>query len=650
MLNRYHWFYYRLRSLSTTEVLFRLRQYFRKQSDKQQVGWKATVELSAWPDPLLPVQTDDFSTLSFPLQYKVFDHILDYSYPIDWHLDLGTHKRFPLTYTREIDLQNPALGSARYVWEVNRFPFLPSLAMRYRLTADPKELARLIAVISSWVKANPYLLGINWYSNLEVNIRLINWFISWNILDASLLAKADPVFRRFAESTWLPMIYQHCTYSRHNLPYLSATHHQLVAGYAGLFVASSFWQFPESTAWNAFAKTGLEQEMQRQHSPNGINGDEAGDYTQFVTDILLIAYIAGLQTNNPFSDLYTRRLETIFGYIAHCLDEGGNFPSYGDEGSGRLWGGITDQNNFRSLLGSAAVLFGNPVFKNRSNGFDLKNQLLFGNAGRQKFNAIPDTETPLDSQFYLDEGHYILRKQEADQSEIYIHFNAASLGLTGKNTHRHADALSFAMHIDGQPFFVDSGTYQPSGTSDWRRYFISTRAHNTVCIDDQNQAFQDPDLRWLSHYTSAVQKAESDDNTDEIIASHNGYDRIGCSHQRRLEFDKLTNHLLIEDRIDNRRGTHRTVEVLFHVHPAIRFRAKGRNHFVLSHPQTKRLVVLQIDPALQVEVVNGQMHPNLLGWHSSELYQKQATCVFRAYLTLGAKTNLALQHRITVQS
>lgn len=652
MLNRYHGYYYRLRSLSTAEVVFRLRQYLQKRSDKQQVGWQPTVSLSSWPGSLFSVQLDPTLTAVFPLRHKIFELVLDCNDPIDWHLDISTQKRFPLIFSRDRRLQSPDMGSAQYVWEVNRFPFLPALALRYRQSADPGDLARITALITSWSTANPYLLGINWHNNREVNVRLLNWFIGWNLLDASRIAKTDPVFQNFLESVWLPVIYQHCIYSRTSLSSQTLPNYQLIAGYAGLFVASSFWPFPESASWAEFAKAGLEQEIQRQYSPNGINWEESADYTQFITDFLLIAYLTGLQTGNPFSDVYTSQLENILTYIAHFLDHQGNAPQYGDEGSGRLWNvdPPTSSNNFRSLLTSAAILFGNPLFKQRSHGFDLKNQFLFGDDGFQTFNAISTRDTKLTSQFYPDEGHYILRKQEANQNEIYIHFNAAPLGCPRCATHGHADALSFSMNIDGQPFFVDSGTYSLQNDSNWRRYFISTRAHNTVCIDQQNQAFLDKNLRWLSHYTVSVQKAALNDNTDEVIASHNGYERIGCIHQRQMEFDKLNNRLLIGDQIENQKSGHHRVEVLFHIHPSIRFRSKGRNHFVLSHPQTKRLVVLQLDPALQVEIVNGERHPALLGWYSAASYQKAATCVFRAYRPLGSNEKVEMQHQITVLS
>ncbi|GAB3253149.1 alginate lyase family protein [Larkinella harenae] len=652
MLNRYHRLYDRLQSSTTTDLVSRLQRYFWKRIHKKQIGWTPSITLASWPATLFYPPIDTFPTIFFPLQQKLFEHVIHYNYPIDWHLDISANKRFPLTYAPEITLRDADLVSAGYVWELNRLSFLPTLAMRYRITDDPGELNRLITTLSSWIRANPYLLGINWISNLDVSIRLINWFVCWNILDASVLVKTSPVFQAFVESTWLPAIYQHCLYCRQHLSFYTAAIHQRIAGYAGLFIASSFWPFPESSAWQAFARNGLEREMMHQQRFKNLTRHTTADYLQLTTDAFLIAYRTGQQTRNPFSSVYTQELQNLFQYLAHLLSEQGLAPHFGDEGSGRLWNvdDHTPFTNAQSLLTSGAILFGNPVFKQQSHGFDLKNSLLFGIEGQQRFAAIPETESGLNSHFYPEEGHFILRKRESKSSEIYVHFNATSLHHPAAALHGHADALSFTLHIDGQPFFVDSGTYCPADNSEWRRYFVGTRAHNTVCLDQQDQALLDPNLRWLKPYSITVQKAESRDQTDEVVASHNGYRRIGCWHQRRMIFDKPRNWLSIEDRVVNKRRDTHTVEVLFHAHPDIRFRAKGPHHFVLSHPQTKRLVNLQIDTSLRVEVVNGQTYPTILGWYSPRLYQKKATCVFRAYLTLGPQQKVELKHQIMVQS
>src|SRR5690606_22460204 len=53
--------------------------------------------------------------------------------------------------------------------------------------------------------------------------------------------------------------------------------------------------------------------------------------------------------------------------------------------------------------------------------------------------------------------------------------------------HAHADSLSFVMEVDGKPCVVDMGisTYQISPRRDFER---STKAHNTITINDQDTA------------------------------------------------------------------------------------------------------------------------------------------------------------------
>ncbi|MEI9958285.1 MAG: heparinase II/III family protein [Ferruginibacter sp.] len=135
-------------------------------------------------------------------------------------------------------------------------------------------------------------------------------------------------------------------------------------------------------------------------------------------------------------------------------------PKYGDEDDGKCFIVDTDDtfNNFKSILSSGAIIFNDLLFKSKSNGFDIKNQLLFGEKGKAIFDAIPMEKIALSSKFYKDEGHFICRKQLVGQ-EVYCHFDAAQLGFLSIAAHGHADALSFFLHIDGQPVFVDPGTY-----------------------------------------------------------------------------------------------------------------------------------------------------------------------------------------------
>jgi uncharacterized heparinase superfamily protein len=53
--------------------------------------------------------------------------------------------------------------------------------------------------------------------------------------------------------------------------------------------------------------------------------------------------------------------------------------------------------------------------------------------------------------------------------------------------HAHADMFSFELTVDGAPLIVDSGVYEYAA-GEWRDWFRSTRAHNTVEIAGENQS------------------------------------------------------------------------------------------------------------------------------------------------------------------
>ena len=107
----------------------------------------------------------------------------------------------------------------------------------------------------------------------------------------------------------------------------------------------------------------------------------------------------------------------------------------------------------------------------------------------------------------------------------------APLGMAPFYNHGHADALSITLSKNGKPFIVDPGTYRYNGVPRWRRYFKGTRAHNTVTIDDQDQAIQETSFIW-SHPYEARLTAYQEENGDIFYhAVHDGYTAIDGTRQ-----------------------------------------------------------------------------------------------------------------------
>lgn len=637
----------RLKTFSIAEFPYRVKQMLVNQLEKS--GYYKNivrpVVFSSLPGVLSPIpDKEEIHSNAVNIFGKWFNY--KNIQQEDWHRDIFSGKSFPKSFSKKINIRKDHKLSAKCVWEINRLQFLVQIAKKYVQTNDEVELKLFISINRSWKESNPYLVGINWYSNIEVNLRLITWFLCWEILDADKLIKQHKEFKTFVSDDWMPLIYQHCIYSFKNPSKYSSANNHLISEYAGLFIASAKWTFKESEQWIRYSQKGLEAEIIKQHSKNGVNKEEAAEYIQFITDFFLLSYVVGENVNRTFSEQFKEQLKKIFNYIHDILDCKGNFPKYGDEDDGKCF--ITDfdeeVNNFKSLLTSAAIIFNDSLFKSKSNGFDKKNQLLFGEAGKKIFETIPDKKFAEGSKFYKEEGHFISRKKE-NGYEIYMHFDAAPLGFLSIAGHGHADALSFLLHVDGQPVFVDSGTYTYHTEPEWRSYFIGTLAHNTIRIKKLNQATIAGSTMWLQHYKCTTLNTETSDERDIIKAKHNGYERYGITHTREVIFDKKSLKINIIDNLESNNKTAYIIELPFHLHPDLEVKAKNEHSYDIIR-KNGRNVQLQVDEKLKTSLVCGQIEPEILGWYSkSFLHKEPSTTVICSMQIAG---NIKLETIISI--
>lgn len=634
-----NWYLNRLKTMSVPEVFYRAGQTLRGVIEERFVANAQSkphdnVSFVRMPGIVLDKTSD------IPYSIKIFGTEFNFSNPslINWHSDIISGKAFPVSFYKKINIRKDPGLSAKCVWEVNRMQYLSIICRNYKSSGRESDLNLFMDIIKSWTDHNPYLMGVNWYSNIEVNLRLITWFLCWEILDADSLVDTNLEFGRFAREIWLPQIEKHCIYSFRNPSKYSSANNHLISEYAGLFIAASKWKFSDSEKWIRYSHHGLEREISRQHSYEGINKEEAAEYIQFITDFFLLAFIVAEKTNHPFSERYSQKLFKIFCYIYNMLDCNGNFPKYGDEDDGKCFLLDADQhfNNFRSLLTSGAIIFRNPVLKSKSNGFDIKNQFLFGEAGREEYEKISVKEKPQNSVFYYDDGHFFFRKNEGN-NEILMHFDAAPLGYLSIAAHGHADALSMILNVDGQGVFVDPGTYTYHTEPEWRSYFIGTLCHNTVRINNRDQALSGGPTLWLKQYKTKVLDLDLNKYTDHVTATHNGYNDNGVQHIRKINFNRLKNEFEILDSIIVLKKRLTDIEIPFHVHPGLNL-LKNKNHFVISG-NNMRNTEFYIDEKLDPQVIKGQTEPQILGWYSDSFLKKEATSVIYCKTQIDCSTS-----------
>jgi hypothetical protein len=130
---------------------------------------------------------------------------------------------------------------------------------------------------------------------------------------------------------------------------------------------------------------------------------------------------------------------------------------------------------------------------------------------------------------------------------------AGDVGQDGAGGHAHNDSLGITMSALGVPWIVDSGLACYTSDFDARSRSRSTRAHNTISIDDlEARPFaQDEVFRLVDSAPVHVERWHSSPDADEFVGRLTEYAGLGAhmAHGRRIQFDKAGRRWSIADEI-----------------------------------------------------------------------------------------------------
>lgn len=132
--------------------------------------------------------------------------------------------------------------------------------------------------------------------------------------------------------------------------------------------------------------------------------------------------------------------------------------------------------------------------------------------------------TPAKRNFqYPAAGIYVMRTGwEAEDSYLLVHGIQLERGEV--STHSHNDTGHLEIHIKGEDILTDSGRYiyNKSCWKDWRHYFLSARAHNTLYVDDHEMGAV-PGVSRTRGVRTCCHRFEENGDYQLIDISHNGY-------------------------------------------------------------------------------------------------------------------------------
>jgi hypothetical protein len=490
---------------------------------------------------------------------------LDYGSEIDWHLDAVHGLRSPLIPWFKINfLDFSQVGDHKIAWELSRHQHLVTLAKAWLLTSKEAYAREILVQWYSWQRANPYPLGANWASSLEVAFRSLSW-----IWVHHLLAECPVVTPTFQKDLLRALALNGRHIERYLSTYFSPNTHLLGEAVALFFIGTLYPQLSSADRWRNEGWRITQHEALRQVRLDGGYFEQSLYYHVYALDFFLHARLLASQNELEIPsefDLVIRKMLAV----VQTLSQNGPPDGFGDDDGGRVFAPRRNRSEHMSdPLAVGAALFHDESSQTNAS-LTEESIWLFG---EKALSIVPQVGSGPKTQSYENSGLYILGSSEPFPQQMII--DAGPQG-TGRSGHGHADALSVKLAFCGRSWLVDAGTFCYIGPGDDRNIFRGTRAHNTLTVDGLDQAEPDGPFAW-----NFIPKVQADiwipGNGFTLFAgSHSGYERIPQPvRHRRFVFHLHGGFWLVRDIVEGE-GSH-LLETSWHFAPDLEVsdRSKG---------------------------------------------------------------------------
>ena len=358
------------------------------------------------------------------------------------------------------------------LWRFNLhyFEYAIALAAKYRGTHEPKYYNKFKDLLASWMNANSPGTGDGWHP-YTISMRLPNLLICFDLFGD--IFENDEDFRgRVFQSIYV----QYRALVKRKERWQLGNHYfeNLKAIVLGSLL------FCEADVYSKHIRLFL-REVNEEILADGMHFELSPMYHKIVLeDIIRVAYWLR-QAEKPQYTALLPVMQRMANALASLEKGMGKTPFFNDSSDGVAKEGA-------ALLMAANVLF----------------------------DIIPHDEESL-----LSSGYYKLY-----DGNIALMFDAGEIGPWYMAGHGHCDCLSFELSVDNTPLFVNAGTYQYQG--ELRKYFRSTKAHNTAMAGDREQS-----ECWGEHRVARrISNVRAEKNGQLITGSYTSYS--GDAHTRIL--------------------------------------------------------------------------------------------------------------------
>ncbi len=570
----------RLKSMSRAEVVDRIRQHVTARVDawRYQRGhvfvealqgdrvkpnghfFFGSCEVSTLCDILqqrFPTQVREMVARAEQICAHRFDLLgyrdLEYGAGIDWHLDAVHGKRGPRKPWYKVNYLNfEEVGDAKITWELNRHQHLVILAKVYRLTGEGKYAREVVAQWKHWQAENPYPIGMNWASSLEVAFRSLSWIWVYFLLNDS------PAMTNELRTEWVRAL---ALSGRHIETFLSTysspNTHLLGEAVAVFFIGVLFPGLRHAQRWKQSGWNMVLEAAKNQVRTDGFYFEQSNYYHVYALDLFLHARILAMANAITVPGEFDQTLVRMLDALC-VLGRAGVLPTVGDDDGGRVFDPQRNRaEHLTDPLSTGAILFRREDFKFLA-GLPREETLwLLGAKGLREFEELKSSEPSANSLALRGSGFYLMADEQTGQ-QLTIDAGPHGPG------HGHADALSVTLVRNGRVWLMDPGTYEYVGVSGERALYRGTGAHNTLRVDGSDQAEIVSPFGWGKPPVVTADRWVAGQYFNLFSGSHDGYMRLPEPvRHRRSVLHRKGQFWLVRD-VAEGHGNHK-LELIWHL-------------------------------------------------------------------------------------
>lgn len=408
----------------------------------------------------------------------LFGHPVKLGAANQWHHDFIHGKVTPKVFWRKVPfLDASEVGDSKVIWELNRLQFLLPVAKAFFLTGDHRYYLWIRSTFLNWHRENPYPLGINWSSSLELAFRCIT--LDWIVRFCRTELHKDHEF-------YSVIVNSLSTHGRHIARYLSTyfspnTH--LTGEALALYLLGTRYPFlPHAAKWRKTGRRVLLECADIHILADGGYFERSTWYHRYTTEIYLLFSLLADEARDELPAAIRSKLALLGEFLLHSCRNDGTFPLIGDDDGGRLL--ALDEyapGDARGLLALLAAYLKRGDFKYCAGTHLEPIWWLLGKQAMADFSNLRAQQPATREGIFARTGYAFLRDSWASSSpNVHISFDAGPHG-TANCGHAHADALSLTLTIGLDHIIVDPGTY--SYSTGKRNDFRGAEAHSGLLIE-----------------------------------------------------------------------------------------------------------------------------------------------------------------------